>query len=230
MPRGVKPPADSRWCTKCEEYKPSGDFYPIPNALCKEHYREYDSLRKKEMTRLHPGRYSEQVLAWAKAHPERIREHQRRFGQKLVASGKGKLKYRKWVEKDPEAARARWREQYRRKYAKDPAYFYYRTINRRALRKNARGSCTRQEVGELLRKYGYSCLYCGEKATTLDHIVPLHRGGTNFLWNLAPACRSCNAHKGAKDPLSFVVGLRMSRSAKARVNNSVRRHKESEGT
>lgn len=43
------------------------------------------------------------------------------------------------------------------------------------------------------------CLYCGmHAADTVDHIVPLARGGSNFSSNLAPACRSCNSSKGTK--------------------------------
>jgi 5-methylcytosine-specific restriction endonuclease McrA len=40
-----------------------------------------------------------------------------------------------------------------------------------------------------------SCAYCSEPATTLDHIVPLSRGGTNWEGNLAPSCRPCNSSK-----------------------------------
>jgi 5-methylcytosine-specific restriction endonuclease McrA len=31
---------------------------------------------------------------------------------------------------------------------------------------------------------------------TIDHIVPLARGGTNYEGNLTPACRPCNSSKG----------------------------------
>jgi 5-methylcytosine-specific restriction endonuclease McrA len=41
------------------------------------------------------------------------------------------------------------------------------------------------------------CLYCKAPATTIDHVVPLARGGTNFEGNLAPACKPCNSSKWA---------------------------------
>jgi len=42
------------------------------------------------------------------------------------------------------------------------------------------------------------CVLCLKApATTLDHVIPLHRGGTNDWDNLRPACRSCNSRRGA---------------------------------
>ncbi len=46
------------------------------------------------------------------------------------------------------------------------------------------------------QQQGRRCIYCGTAAAdTIDHVVPLSRGGTNFEGNLAPACRACNASK-----------------------------------
>lgn len=49
------------------------------------------------------------------------------------------------------------------------------------------------------RAQARSCTYgCGRLASTVDHVVPLIRGGTNFEGNLVPACRACNASKCAR--------------------------------
>ena len=48
-------------------------------------------------------------------------------------------------------------------------------------------------------KYGKKCLCCGsEKNISLDHIVPIKKGGKNTLDNLQPLCKSCNSKKGVK--------------------------------
>lgn len=51
-------------------------------------------------------------------------------------------------------------------------------------------------VGDLIET---QCVYCGEPLTadtlTIDHVIPLSRGGTNFERNKAPACRPCNFEK-----------------------------------
>lgn len=40
------------------------------------------------------------------------------------------------------------------------------------------------------------CHYCGGHATTVDHVIPRSKGGTNALSNLVAACHWCNSAKG----------------------------------
>lgn len=46
---------------------------------------------------------------------------------------------------------------------------------------------------------GWHCCICGkeliQETTTIDHIVPVKKGGTNDIDNLQPLCRSCNCKK-----------------------------------
>lgn len=65
----------------------------------------------------------------------------------------------------------------------------------------AAGGLTRRERELLLeywRRQGRPCLFCGGLCETVEHLIPLFRGGTNYEGNLAPACKSCNSSKGAK--------------------------------
>lgn len=39
------------------------------------------------------------------------------------------------------------------------------------------------------------CVYCGAKATEIDHVVPRANGGTNSTYNLVASCRVCNQMK-----------------------------------
>lgn len=43
---------------------------------------------------------------------------------------------------------------------------------------------------------GKPCAWCGAPSNSIDHIVPLVRGGTNDASNLQPMCRRCNSKKG----------------------------------
>jgi hypothetical protein len=45
------------------------------------------------------------------------------------------------------------------------------------------------------------CVYCGStKDLTLDHVIPVSRGGAGNHENLATCCKSCNSSKGARTP------------------------------
>ena len=50
-------------------------------------------------------------------------------------------------------------------------------------------------------KYGWGglCAYCRcNRATTLDHVKPRSKGGSNLRSNLIPACAECNHSKGSE--------------------------------
>lgn len=48
---------------------------------------------------------------------------------------------------------------------------------------------------------GYVCQYCGNPANlTIDHVIPLSRGGRTTWDNVVTACRSCNGRKGNRTP------------------------------
>jgi 5-methylcytosine-specific restriction endonuclease McrA len=58
------------------------------------------------------------------------------------------------------------------------------------------------------RKLGAGiCYYCGQQfkssALTMDHIVPLVRGGRSVKANLVPACKECNNQKKTMLPLEW---------------------------
>ncbi len=51
------------------------------------------------------------------------------------------------------------------------------------------------------------CAYCGDHADTVDHVMPLVRGGTNYEGNLIPACRRCNSSKSGKTVIEWRHGV-----------------------
>lgn len=71
---------------------------------------------------------------------------------------------------------------------------------RRALHANAEGSFTEAEFRALCEEYGNRCLCCGRTDTPLqrDHVIPLSRGGTDWISNIQPLCQRCNDSKGTK--------------------------------
>lgn len=54
-------------------------------------------------------------------------------------------------------------------------------------------------ASELLHLYQGNCFYCQVNlAVSIDHIIPIARGGRHSIGNLVGACKSCNSSKGAK--------------------------------
>lgn len=55
------------------------------------------------------------------------------------------------------------------------------------------------------------CGYCGRptppKALTMDHIVPIARGGRTTRGNVVPACKSCNTRKKQLLPMEWKAYL-----------------------
>lgn len=49
------------------------------------------------------------------------------------------------------------------------------------------------------------CVYCGGESGSVDHVDPVSVSRSSAWDNLAPACRSCNSSKGAKDLLGFLL-------------------------
>lgn len=63
----------------------------------------------------------------------------------------------------------------------------------------------------LLHKFNYRCYYCGTLLTktnrSIDHRIPLVRGGTNDIENLVPACRPCNCKKNRMTDTEFINSI-----------------------
>lgn len=50
----------------------------------------------------------------------------------------------------------------------------------------------------VLARDGHRCAYCGEKADTIDHVIPRSKGGKHDWMNVVACCKLCNSAKGNK--------------------------------
>ena len=80
---------------------------------------------------------------------------------------------------------------------KEKVSFYAKQHYRR--KKGAEGTHTLGEWELLKKQYGFICPACGkgepEIFLTEDHIIPLAKGGFNWIENIQPLCKSCNSKK-----------------------------------
>lgn len=105
---------------------------------------------------------------------------------------------RVWYQKNKEADAAHRRE--------------YRANNREKVRaKDSRRRAREKSAPTYLISpkdwrwlFSQPCFYCGGRENmTIDHIIPLARGGSHGIGNLLPACHGCNASKGSKTQLEW---------------------------
>ena len=174
-------------CSKCGEIKPTSQFNK--NSMAKDKLFSY--CKKCS---------SEHGQQWSIAHPDKVRENSHRW---YVANiDKMNDSHRKRREANIDKVRARDRENSRRYQADNPEKRAANAGNRRARILGNGGTITGAEFEELKARYNYICLACGrrepEVKLTLDHVIPLARGGRNDIKNAQPLCGSCNAKKHAK--------------------------------
>lgn len=73
--------------------------------------------------------------------------------------------------------------------------------NRKAKSMGLEDRITFTQVHDLFANHGWGCYYCDVQSVdpsvmTLDHVVPLAKGGQNTIQNCVPACAECNSSKG----------------------------------
>jgi 5-methylcytosine-specific restriction endonuclease McrA len=74
----------------------------------------------------------------------------------------------------------------------------------RKFRAKGHGYATDQHVAWRFEMWGGRCYACGEKATDIDHVIPLAKGGAHFPANIRPICKRCNSRKGAMPLRAFM--------------------------
>lgn len=66
-------------------------------------------------------------------------------------------------------------------------------------REKAKARELRQSAWWKRRRSSGSCYYCGRKfkvdELTMDHLIPIVRGGRSVHANVVPACKDCNSRK-----------------------------------
>jgi len=59
----------------------------------------------------------------------------------------------------------------------------------------------------------HRCQYCGDRADSIDHVMPRSRGGQHTWENVAAACRPCNLVKRDRTPEE--AGMRLAKPCRA---------------
>lgn len=180
----------SRRCTKCLVEKPLSCFskHPIGKYGVRPACRECTALyRRENYARLRAG-----VLDWEERNKDRVRASKRAWN----AANRDKLREsrKKWRESNTDLARLiACNDAHRRRNWK--------------LGRDGSGYTQTWRVQARIALYGGRCYYCGGDGKTLDHRIPLARGGSHLPANLVPCCKSCNSRKHTMTEREFRARL-----------------------
>lgn len=170
------------------------------------YYKDVEKTRayKRDQHAADPERYRGFAKAWREANPEKRASDKRQYY--LKNKDTITFKNKAYVEANPEKVAARqsaWREA-------NPGKVRVNSHRRRTLELNAEGSFTALEWEAKLALYRGKCHWCHKKikgTPHADHVIPLAKGGTNYINNIVPSCATCNFSKGAKLPHDFAGRL-----------------------
>jgi 5-methylcytosine-specific restriction endonuclease McrA len=180
------------WCKACVRLREQERWVRDRDAMSaknKEYYAR-DPEGQKARTKAYYADHAEERRAyarkWAAEHPERVEENHRAY---RVANAEKRKAYNK-----------KWR-------AEHPGYFVARARERDARLRGTSNELIRRL--DVLERAGWKCALCGDAipadATwpshefgTVDHIVPVSRGGEHTWDNVQAAHWICNHRKGAR--------------------------------
>lgn len=153
----------------------------------------------------HKEERKEASLRWARNNPEKRRAICRRYYEKKLEADPewGNKRAKMYRDKNPEKARKHLREYRKSRPAWTRLQKYLRRmrcgdgqVDKQHLNKEFEGL-----VIEKLKGQNYKCVYCGvdiKENFSIDHIIPLSKGGTNEIGNIDLVCKPCNTKKGTR--------------------------------
>jgi 5-methylcytosine-specific restriction endonuclease McrA len=125
------------------------------------------------------------------------KQYQRQYRQSTNGRIATRARNKRWRLRHPETIRAT----NQRLYQLNAGYYIERNHRRRARLQAAPGHWTTADLQIIMEKQQYRCL-CGVSfkkiKSTIDHKIPLSRGGSNWPRNIQHLCQPCNDSKGTK--------------------------------
>lgn len=181
---------------------------PRDRRLYSKRYRDKPGYKEKQSTY-----YAE----WRIKNKERIVRQQREYREKnrdqrladkiayAAAHKAEKAAYDLAYRAARKEALAAWQKQY---HIDHPEIKGAMARNRKAMMRGAGGKHTAAEIKALYASQGGKCVYCWaslDYGYHGDHIIPVSRGGTNWITNIQLLCPPCNIRKHDLLPDEFTA-------------------------
>ena len=179
------------------------------NRATQWHNTNIEKARKsvRDCHKRYPEKYKKIVKDWQQKNRDRLLAKLNEWNK----SEEGKLKKRQYAQSSRRQELTAKNRERLREYGKVYYRRYIKTergrivctkarIKRRALKlQNHSFQYSSKELTSHLQHFNNCCAYCGAIATSIDHVIPISKGGADVLGNLLPCCRPCNSSKGCKD-------------------------------
>jgi len=165
----------------------------------------------KEYRRKYYRENKEKLLAqnreWVKANPEKSKAYYRAYRERNL--DKRNADSRKWNQDNLDRRKENGRKHYqknkdrisethRKHHQNNKEAATARGLKRKARMNGNGGKLSASDIKALYAAYP-KCLACGATENlSLDHVVPIARGGLNSIENIQVLCRSCNSSKRTK--------------------------------
>lgn len=182
---------ESKTCTKCGEEKLLSDF----------------GWQKKSKGRRHPRCKScrcADAKAWVESHRDVVCERRRGYSER--SAGRNKERAKKWYWENRDRALANVKSRRRRLSETSPEW--QASERDRAVQKAHRRRAQAVEAGvepyrreDIFNRDGWRCHICSRhvarKDASIDHLIPISKGGSDAPANVRIAHLSCNISRGA---------------------------------
>ena len=161
----------------------------------KEYYKQYREGNKEKI--------AERKKQYREDNKEKIAERKKQYRE----DNKEKIAeyYKQYYEGNKEKIAER-----KKQYYEENPHISFNARNRRRQREENQGDgITKEQWYEMMMFFDFRCAYSDEyiggnsEFRTIDHVIPLDKGGEHEIWNLVPMHLSYNSSKQANDMLDW---------------------------
>ena len=187
-------------CSKCGELKPCTSEYfhkhkggkwgyranckECKNKTNKQYYnenKEYLNEKHKQYNIEHKEKREEYMKQYREEHKEELKEKSKQYREEHKEE---KKEYDKQYLQTEQGKLVNRRKEH----------------NKRAKLNKSEGTYTNEQWIEMMQYFDYKCAYSGEELIegenySIDHILAMDNGGSNYIWNLCPMVRNYNNSK-----------------------------------